>query len=260
MGEDGKRRPRRYGTGSGGRAGRTWGGKLPEEFGTRELLLFAADNDLALYGRLTVDTLNAVREAGFRYEVGKLLVLEDLVKQGAGDKGDYPEVYRLSLGESVGRGETGRFWDSDSLNSSCRLSMDSAVFMNFKDGILSQGCLEHILEGYGHDRVEWVLANTIHQHRDDAKISMGNREWADGFHVPRNDPLGGSTWLSCVMNSPVEAVEQAACMVRGDRALQESGRAQCKPSIRKQLAENALLARNSNVAGMDNRVAEREAR
>ena len=82
MGENGKRMPRRYGVGGDGRAGRTWGGKLPEEFGTKELLLFAADNDLALYGRLTVDTLNAVRESGFRYEAGKLLPLQKLAEQG----------------------------------------------------------------------------------------------------------------------------------------------------------------------------------
>lgn len=257
MGEKGKRMPRRYGAGGDGRAGRTWGGKLPEEFGTKEQLLFAADNDLALYGQLTVDTLNAVRESGFRYEAGNLLPLQELAEQGIKNKGKYPEVYRLSLGEAGSRGELDRFWASQSLNSSCRLGMDSAVFSHFKDGTLPPGCLGRILGEYGFDRVEWILANTIRQHRGDGKISKESREWADSFHVPRNDPIGGSTWLACVMNSPAEAVEMAACMVRRDHSIQKSRRARRKPSIMEQLAAGRIPAEDDS---RTKKVAERAAR
>lgn len=253
MGGNERRMPRRYGVGRDGHVGRTWGGKLPEESGLKEQLLFAADNDLALYGMLTVGALDAVREAGFRYEAGKLLSLEELAGQGVKNRGKYPEAYRLSLGEAKSREETGRFWDSDSLNSHCRLGMDSAISFHYKDGVLPRGCLSHILEEYGFDRVEWVLANTICQHGKSAKISEKNREWAAGFHVPRNDPIGGSTWLSCVMNSPVEAVEQAAVMVQREHAMQKQKSAGRRPSIREQLVENAFIARNS---GMDKGVAE----
>ena len=108
---EGKRMPRRYSMDGDGKAGRTWGGKLPEEFGTKERLLFLADNDLALYGRLTVDTLNAVRESGFRYEGGNLLSLQELAGEGPKNKGKYPEVYRLSLGEAKSRGRSLSGWN-----------------------------------------------------------------------------------------------------------------------------------------------------
>jgi len=257
MGGNEKRMPRRYGVDRDGRVGRTWGGKLPEESGLKEQLLFAADNDLALYGMLTVETLDAVREAGLRYEAGKLLSLEELAGQGVKNRGKYPEVYRLSLGEAKNRGETGRFWDSDSLNSHCRLGMDSTIFFHYKDGVLPQGCLSHILEEYGFDRVEWVLANTIRQHGNSAEISEKNREWAAGFHVPRNDPLGGSTWLSWVMHSPAGAVEQAAAMVQREHAMQKQKSAGRRPSIREQLAEDVSMARGNS---MDKKAAKREAR
>lgn len=258
---EGKRMPRRYGMGGDGKAGRTWGGKLPEEFGTKERLLFLADNDLALYGRLTVDTLNAVRESGFRYEGGSLLSLQELAEQGLKDKGKYPEVYRLSLGEAKSRGELERFYDSLFLDSCCRLSMDSAVFFGFREGALKPGCMDRILEEYGFDRVEWILAHTIRENRDDPHISQKNREWADAFHVPRNDPIGGSLWLACVMGKPMAAVEQAANLVREEHSRQcsrqKESQAQRKPSIRKQLAADAPAARPSSPG---RKVAEHEVR
>ncbi len=250
--------PRRYGMGGDGKAGRTWGGKLPEEFGTKEGLLFLADNDLALYGRLTVDTLNAIRESGFRYEDGSLLSLQDLAGQGLKSRGKYPGVYRLSLGEAKTRGELEQFYASEYLNSCCRLAMDSAVFLNFKEGRLKPGCLDRILKEEGFDRVEWVLAHTIRQIRDDPRISQENREWAARFHVPRNDPIGGSMWLDCVMNSPVEAVEMVASMVREEHerqcTRQKSVRTRRKPSIRKQLAAGVPVTESRAI---ERKVAER---
>lgn len=255
MEENGKRMPRRYA--SDGRMDRTWGRKALEEFGIKEQLLFAADNDMTLFGMLLVDTLDAIREAGFRYEEGELLVLDDLAEQGIRNKGKYPEVYRLSLGEAGSRGEKDRFWVSESLNSTCRLRMDSALYRNFKDGSLPPGCLDSVLEEYGFDRVEWILANTIHQLKRDRNISRENKEWSDTFHVPRGDPVGGSTWMVCVMGSPPEVVEKAACMVRREHALQKGRKARRKPSIMGQLAENALTAKENSVG---KKVAERDVR
>lgn len=246
MEETGKRMPRRYGMGEDGKVGRAWGGKLPEDFGTKERLLFLADNDLALYGRLTVGTLDAVRESGFRYEDGSLLSLQELAEQGPKDRGEYPEVYRLSLGEAKSRGELDRFHASAYLDSCCRLAMDSAISAGLKRGELGRGCMDHILEEYGPSRVGWILAHTIRENRGDPNISRESREWAEGFHVPRNDPIGGSTWLDCVMGSPMAAVEAAARMVREghgrQHGRQEGAQARCKPSIREQLAAGAPAA------------------
>lgn len=53
--------PVRYRMDEAGQMRRTWNGKLPEEFNERDMLLFAADTDLALYGRVSDETLNAAR-------------------------------------------------------------------------------------------------------------------------------------------------------------------------------------------------------
>lgn len=74
MGE--RRVPARYRMDETGRMRRTWNGKLPEEFNEKDMLLFAIDTDLLVNGRISAETRNTIREAGFRYENGSLLPLE----------------------------------------------------------------------------------------------------------------------------------------------------------------------------------------
>ena len=47
------------------------------------MLLFAIDTDLLVNGRVSAETQNAVREAGYRYENGNLLPLETQRKEAA---------------------------------------------------------------------------------------------------------------------------------------------------------------------------------
>ena len=79
MGE--RRMPARYRMDETGQMRRTWNGKLPEEFKEKDLLLFAIDTDILVNGRVTAETKNAIREAGYRYEDGNLLPLETQKKE-----------------------------------------------------------------------------------------------------------------------------------------------------------------------------------
>lgn len=64
--------PRRYRMDADGEMRRTWNGKLPEEFTERDTLLFMVDTDLRLSGRVSEDTLSAIRKSGYNYENGAL--------------------------------------------------------------------------------------------------------------------------------------------------------------------------------------------
>ena len=81
---EGRRMPARYRMDESGQMRRTWNGKLPEEFNERDMLLFAADTDLALYGRVSDETLNAARKAGYSYENGALMPLQEMEHQQEG--------------------------------------------------------------------------------------------------------------------------------------------------------------------------------
>ena len=65
--------PRRYKLGPEGEMRRTWGGKLPEEFGQRDMLAFMVDTDLRLSGKVSKETLAAINAAGYDYEGGAVM-------------------------------------------------------------------------------------------------------------------------------------------------------------------------------------------
>lgn len=68
--------PRRYRMDGNGEMRRTWNGKLPEEFTVQDTLLFMADTDLSLSGRVSEDTLAAINRSGYHYENGALTPLQ----------------------------------------------------------------------------------------------------------------------------------------------------------------------------------------
>lgn len=78
---EGRHMARRYGMDKEGEVSRTWNGKFPEEFKEMDMLLFAADTDLLLYGRVSGTTMAAVRKAGYLYENGALIPLTQQEEQ-----------------------------------------------------------------------------------------------------------------------------------------------------------------------------------
>ena len=74
---EGKKIPRRYGVDGNGEIRRTWNGRFPEEFDDKDILLFAADTDIQLSGRVSSPTLETIMQAGYRYENGELVPLQD---------------------------------------------------------------------------------------------------------------------------------------------------------------------------------------
>ena len=65
--------PRRYKLGPDGEMRRTWDGKLPEEFGQRDMLAFMVDTDLHLQGTVSKETLAAINAAGYDYKGGAVM-------------------------------------------------------------------------------------------------------------------------------------------------------------------------------------------
>lgn len=251
-----KQKPRRYRVDGEGQVLRAWNGRLPEEMDLREQLLFAAETDLAMYGQMTVDTLNAIREAGYRYDNGELLSLDELAAQaGKDDSGKYPPVYRLSLGEAKQRGELEQFWKSSSLDSACKLAVYSALTVPMIGNDTVTRRLKRILEDCGRDRVEWILAHSIVQKKDDGHISAENRQWAASFHVPRSDPIGGGFWRSCVVDVSAELLEKTVNLIRMEITM-DRREPEGKDSILKQL--NTLHAASGRQAGKS--VADKEVR
>lgn len=47
--------------------------------------------------------------------------------------------------------------------------------------------MQPIIEQYGFNRVNWVLANTVKQNKEDGRFSKENKKWAREYHIPIED-------------------------------------------------------------------------
>ena len=68
----------------------------------------------------------------------------------------------------------------------CKEAIEKAIAENFDGYTLPRDTAKGIIEQYGRERVEFVLANTIMNLPHDGRFSVNNKEWAKGI-VPTTD-------------------------------------------------------------------------
>ena len=99
---------------------------------------------------------------------------------------EYPEIYKLSAAEARAREETALFRASHKLNIACKHAVEAAIRENFDGLHLKGGCIRPVIEEYGIDRVDWVLANTVQTKQLDGRFSRDNKAWAETFPIPES--------------------------------------------------------------------------
>ncbi len=84
-------------------------------------------------------------------------------------------------------GETDAYWLSDQANFSCKVSIEQAISAHYRDNRLdTASAVQEILEEFGAERMNFILANTI-QHKDaDGRISRDNKAWAKTIPMPED--------------------------------------------------------------------------
>ena len=147
---------------------------------------------------------------------------------------EHPQVYKRSPEEAGAVGETALFRKSHKLNIACKKAIEDAVRKNFDGMHLKKECVRPVMEEYGPDRVEWVLANTIQHFEYDGRFSHSNKEWAGSFAIPESDSDGCDRRLDFIVGSHPAVLDGFVDLVRCEReAVKEQPK---KPSIKKQLA------------------------
>ena len=87
-------------------------------------------------------------------------------------------LYRHSATYAHEHGELDAYRASHKANVACREAIENAIRDNYRDNRLDLSCVKPIMDRFGVDCVEYVLANTV-QHKDwDERFSRSNREWA----------------------------------------------------------------------------------
>lgn len=95
-------------------------------------------------------------------------------------------IYPYSLEYAIEHNERDLWQESYHANCDCARAIERAIDENYDGSRLADGSEKAVLGEYGIDRVNWVLANTIHERGQDGRISHGNKEWARSFHIPRD--------------------------------------------------------------------------
>ena len=147
---------------------------------------------------------------------------------------EYPQVYELSPAEARARGETSLFRESKKLNVACKAAIEAAVRKNFDGMHLKKECLNTVMEEYGPDRMDWVLANTVRHLEYDGRFSHSNKEWAGGFDIPGINPHGYDFGQYFKVGSHPAVLDGFVSLVREER--EAVRKQQEKPSIKGQLA------------------------
>ena len=99
---------------------------------------------------------------------------------------EHKPLYPYSLEEALRNDERGLWRESYKENCDCARTIEKAISKNY-DGARLNDCIGPVIEQYGFNRVNWVLANTVQHHREDGRFSEDNKRWARSFRIPNDD-------------------------------------------------------------------------
>ena len=144
------------------------------------------------------------------------------------------QVYKLFPAEAKARGEIDIFRASRKLNIACKEAIEAAIRENFDGMHLKEECIRPVMEEYGSDRMDWVLANTVRYLNYDGRFSHSNKKWADSYLSQEGGIQNYDTVCDYIVGSHPAVLDGFISLMRRDR---EAAKSQSeKPSIREQLA------------------------
>ena len=95
-------------------------------------------------------------------------------------------IYPYSLAYAIKYNERDLWRESYQANCDCARAIEQAIVENYDGSRLADGSEKAVLGEFGIDRVNWVLANTIHEKSHDDRFSQSNKDWAAGFDIPQD--------------------------------------------------------------------------
>lgn len=110
---------------------------------------------------------------------------------------EHKPLYLWSLKDAIAHDEVQDWRDSYKENCDCARAIERAIEDHYHDNVLNDGT-KGVIDHYGFNRVNWVLANTLQEKSHDGRFSQENKKWAKGFFIPSDDVR----WHFCVESHP----------------------------------------------------------
>lgn len=110
---------------------------------------------------------------------------------------EHKPLYPYSLKEAVEYGEKDEWRESYLENCDCARAIERAIDEHY-DGQRLDPCAKEIIDCYGFDRVNFVLANTLRRSIEDGRYAEDNKKWARHFSVMDKE----NAWQYSVRSHP----------------------------------------------------------
>ena len=110
---------------------------------------------------------------------------------------EHKPLYLYSLKEAAEWNEKDEWRESYLENCDCARAIERAIDEHY-DGQCLKSCAKEIIDRYGFDRVNFVLATTVRQGIHDGRYSEDNKKWSKRFSVMDKE----NTWQYCVRSHP----------------------------------------------------------
>ena len=92
-------------------------------------------------------------------------------------------VYPYSAAYARENGELDAYRTSHKENLACKQAIEAAIREHYRDNSLGKEGAQQVIEQFGLERVQYVLANTVRQMDWDGRISNDNKAWANNISV-----------------------------------------------------------------------------
>lgn len=99
----------------------------------------------------------------------------------------YGSVYRNSSQEASWRNELPVWRESLRKNIACKEAIEESIRIGFDGWNLNGNCAREVIDRFGFERVEYVLANTLREKQYDGRFSQSNKQWGQSIFVPPDE-------------------------------------------------------------------------
>ena len=128
-----------------------------------------------------------------KLETGHMDMIRDSIENRADDLCKAQEeqrtapLYLHSAAYASEHGEMGQYNLSYQANLACKEAIEQAINAHYGDNRLdTDSAVKEVLEKFGPERMQFILANTIQQKDGDGRISRDNKAWAKTVPMPED--------------------------------------------------------------------------
>ena len=178
-----------------------------------------------------------------KLETGYMDVIRDSIENRADDVCKAQEelrtapLYPHSAAYASEHGEMAQYNRSYQANSACKEAIEQAISAHYAENRLdTEAAIKDVLEKFGAERVQFILANTVQLQDWDGRYSRRNKEWAKT--IPNDNPE--TVRCGYVLNSHPAVLDGFIDLVREE---QQRSRTQgekiqpSRPSVRDKLKQ-----------------------